>query len=84
VNVLAVLRRPLLGHRRFDAFVVRPFRRLCVSGCAFPKHTKRVHAAVTGPKALVWGDGSQIDFYDQPRAVGFAVDAVRDWFERTL
>jgi uncharacterized protein len=53
-------------------------------GCAFPEHTKRVHAAVTGPKALVWGDGSQIDFYDQPRAVGFAVDAVRDWFERTL
>jgi uncharacterized protein len=53
-------------------------------GCAFPEHAKQVHAAVTGPKALVWGDGSQIDFYDEPRAVGFAVDAVRDWFERTL
>jgi fermentation-respiration switch protein FrsA (DUF1100 family) len=52
--------------------------------CAFLEHAKWVHSAVTGPKALVWGDGSQIDFYDQPRAVGFAVDAVRDWFERTL
>jgi fermentation-respiration switch protein FrsA (DUF1100 family) len=53
-------------------------------GCVFPEHVKQVHAAVTGPKALVWGDGGQIDFYDQPGAVDFAVDAVRDWFDRTL
>jgi fermentation-respiration switch protein FrsA (DUF1100 family) len=53
-------------------------------GCVFPEHAKRVHAAVTGEKALVWGEGNQIDFYDQPRAVGFAVDAIGDWFGRTL
>jgi fermentation-respiration switch protein FrsA (DUF1100 family) len=53
-------------------------------GCAFPEHVKRMYAAVGGPKELVWGEGSQIDFYDQPPNVDFAVNAVRDWFERTL
>jgi uncharacterized protein len=53
-------------------------------GCAFPEHARHVHAALTGPKSLVWGEGSQIDYYDQPHAVDFAVDAVCTWFERTL
>jgi fermentation-respiration switch protein FrsA (DUF1100 family) len=42
-------------------------------GCAFPEHAKRVYANVRGPKELAWGEGSQIDFYDQPDAVQFAV-----------
>jgi uncharacterized protein len=53
-------------------------------GCAFPEHVKRIHAAVTGPTTLVWGEGTQTDYYDQAPAVEFAVTAVRDWFERTL
>jgi len=53
-------------------------------GCVFPDQVKGLHAALRGSKALVWGDGSQIDFYDQPKAVDFAVAAVQDWFERTL
>ena len=53
-------------------------------GCAFPEHVKRVHAHVAGPKELVWGQGDQIDFYDRMPAVTFAVNAVHDWFTRTL
>jgi len=53
-------------------------------GCAFPEHVKRVHAQVAGPAQLAWGEGSQIDFYDQAPAVTFAVQAVHDWFTQTL
>jgi fermentation-respiration switch protein FrsA (DUF1100 family) len=53
-------------------------------GCVFPENVRRVYAAIQGQKQLVWGEGSQIDFYDQAPAVDFAVNAVRDWFERTL
>jgi uncharacterized protein len=53
-------------------------------GCAFPEHVKRVYERVKGQKELAWGEGSQIDFYDQPRAVDFALNAVGQWFDRTL
>jgi fermentation-respiration switch protein FrsA (DUF1100 family) len=53
-------------------------------GCAFPDHITRVHAQIAGPKQLTWGEGGQIDFYDQAPAVTFAVEAVDDWFIRTL
>jgi dienelactone hydrolase len=53
-------------------------------GCAFPEHVKQIHAAVTGPKTLVWGEGTQTDYYDHAVAVEFAVTAVREWFGRTL
>jgi uncharacterized protein len=53
-------------------------------GCAFPDHVRRVHARVKGPKELVWSEGTQIDFYDQPRQVDGAVQAVTRWFARTL
>jgi uncharacterized protein len=39
---------------------------------------------VRGPKHLVWEDGSQIDFYDQPRQVDAAINAVTNWFAQTL
>lgn len=53
-------------------------------GCAFPDHVRQVHARVKGPKALVWSEGTQIDFYDQPAQVGTAVRAVTQWFAETL
>jgi uncharacterized protein len=53
-------------------------------GCAFPEHVRDVHARVRGPKELVWSEGSQIDFYDQPAQVNVAVNAVTRWFEQTL
>jgi fermentation-respiration switch protein FrsA (DUF1100 family) len=53
-------------------------------GCVFPDHVRSIHARVRGPKHLVWQEGSQIDFYDQPRQVDVAVNAVTRWFEGTL
>ena len=53
-------------------------------GCVFPEHVRRVHSRVSGPKALAWEDGSQIDFYDQPRQVTAAMAAITSWFDRTL
>jgi hypothetical protein len=37
-----------------------------------------------GPKRLVWTEGSQIDFYDQPPQVGAALEAAKAWFDETL
>jgi uncharacterized protein len=53
-------------------------------GCAFPEHVRAVHARLRGPKRLVWQEGSQIDFYDQPVQVGAALEAVKAWFDETL
>ena len=53
-------------------------------GCVFPDHVHQVHAALTGPKELVWARGNQIDFYDQPEQVDAAVQAATGWFDRTL
>jgi hypothetical protein len=52
--------------------------------CVFPEHVRQVHARLKGPKELVWGKGTQIDYYDQPAFVGTAVAATLDWFENTL
>lgn len=51
---------------------------------AFPPHLKQVHARVNGPKKLVWAPGTQIDFYDQPDAVGAAIATATEWFDETL
>jgi len=53
-------------------------------GCVFPGNVRNVHAQLSGPKRLVWAEGNQIDFYDQPVQVGKAVDEVCDWFKKTL
>jgi hypothetical protein len=53
-------------------------------GCVFPDHVKAIHAKLRGEKELVWSDGSQIDFYDQPGPVSKAITAAHAWFGRTL
>ena len=53
-------------------------------GCVFPEHVRQVHAQLSGPKELVWVQGNQIDFYDQPEEVDTAVRAANGWFDRTL
>ena len=45
-------------------------------GCVFPDNVRDLAARVRGPVEVVWGDGTQTDFYDQPEQVAFAVDAV--------
>jgi hypothetical protein len=37
-----------------------------------------------GPKRLEWGDGDQIDFYDQPAQVDRSVGAIDAWFKMHL
>jgi uncharacterized protein len=44
-------------------------------GCVFPDNVRSVHARLRGPKQLVWTEGGQTDFYDQPAQVEFAVNA---------
>ena len=45
-------------------------------GCVFPDTVRDLAARVRGPVEVVWGNGTQTDFYDQPEQVAFAVDAV--------
>jgi fermentation-respiration switch protein FrsA (DUF1100 family) len=52
--------------------------------CALPDNARRVYEAWTGPKQLDWGDGDQIDFYDQPEQVDRSVAAIDDWFKKHL
>lgn len=52
--------------------------------CALPDNVRRVYGALRGPKQLVWGSGSQIDYYDQPNAMQFALDAAHAHFQKTL
>jgi fermentation-respiration switch protein FrsA (DUF1100 family) len=44
-------------------------------GCVLPENARAVHAQLRGPKRLVWADGGQTDFYDQPAQVSGAVEA---------
>ena len=53
-------------------------------GCAFPDHVRDLHTRLRGPKRLVWAEGNQIDFYDQPAQVSRAVEAAKSWFDETL
>jgi uncharacterized protein len=53
-------------------------------GCVFPDNIERLRGRLRGPVDVVWGEGSQIDFYDQPEQVDFAVDAVDAHFAKTL
>ena len=53
-------------------------------GCVFPDHVKAIHAGLRGPKRLVWAEGGQSDFYDQPAQVDRAIEAVDQHFRQTL
>jgi uncharacterized protein len=52
--------------------------------CVLPGNVKAVADRLAGPKQVVWADGAQTDFYDQPAQVSLAVDAVDEHFRRTL
>ena len=44
-------------------------------GCVFPENVRLVHNKLRGPSQLVWGSGTQTDYYDQPQQVDLAVNA---------
>jgi fermentation-respiration switch protein FrsA (DUF1100 family) len=52
--------------------------------CVLPDNAKAVSDRVTGPRELVWAEGTQTDFYDQPAQVELAVDAADRHFRETL
>ncbi|MFD7472229.1 alpha/beta hydrolase [Streptomyces sp. NPDC059837] len=51
---------------------------------AIPDGARRFHAGLAGPRAFLWTEGDQFDFYDQPRQVGLAAGAAAEHFARTL
>ncbi|MBC8119599.1 MAG: alpha/beta hydrolase [Burkholderiaceae bacterium] len=53
-------------------------------GCVFPDHVRQIHSRLKGEKRLVWLEGGQVDFYDQPDLVEAAMAEVGPWFARTL
>ena len=53
-------------------------------GCVFPDNLRAVHERVRGPKRLVWSEGTQTDFYDQPAQVDVSIDAVDTFLEGRL
>lgn len=52
--------------------------------CVLPDNARKVYADLAGPKQLVWSEGQQIDFYDQPEQVATAVDAADQHFRTSL
>jgi uncharacterized protein len=52
--------------------------------CVLPGNVKAVADRLAGPKEVLWANGSQTDFYDQPAQVRLAVNAVDEHFRRTL
>ena len=50
-----------------------------------PPLARKFYAAVGAPRSELWLQSQgQIDFYDDPRLIGPAADAIADWFKRTL
>ena len=54
------------------------------SGCVFPSHIEALRGRLRGPAEVAWGEGTQIDFYDQPAQVSFAVEALDAHLTTTL
>lgn len=74
---------------QFDAIspaprITVPYLAVHSDQSALPDNLRRFHAAVAGPKTLVWTEGEQTQFYDLDPYVGRAVDAVAGHFRRTL
>jgi fermentation-respiration switch protein FrsA (DUF1100 family) len=53
-------------------------------GCALPDNARSVYARLAGKKKLAWLDGTQTDYYDQPKQVQAALEHASAWFEETL
>lgn len=51
---------------------------------AVPDGTEQFFQALPGRKDIVWAEGEQFDFYDQPAQVNVAIDVVHTHFRRTL
>ena len=70
VDLLVPVRRPAGADQ-----VATPALFIHSDGCVFPDNVRSVHDRLRGPKRLVWSDGTQTDYYDQPAQVRTAVAA---------
>jgi fermentation-respiration switch protein FrsA (DUF1100 family) len=68
---------------RAAARVATPTLLVHSDGCVFPENARAVHAQLRGPKHLVWAEGGQTDFYDQPMEVELALNAVDTYLKGT-
>jgi fermentation-respiration switch protein FrsA (DUF1100 family) len=50
----------------------------------FPDHIRTVAGGMRAGVKQFWTEGDQIQFYDQPKQVTFALDALTPWFVQTL
>lgn len=62
----------------------RGFAALAFDFAALPEGTAAFAAGVAGLGRLSWHEGQQLDVYDQPAQVDFAVSAMADHFAETL
>jgi uncharacterized protein len=53
-------------------------------GCVFPENIGVLRKRLAGPVEVAWGEGGQIDFYDQPAQVAFAMAAIDAHFGKYL
>jgi fermentation-respiration switch protein FrsA (DUF1100 family) len=52
--------------------------------CVFPDSIERLRRDLRGPVDVAWGDGTQMDYYDRPEQIAFAVEAMDAHFAKTL
>ncbi len=68
----------------FAPAVRQPVRIIHSHDAAIPEGTEAFAADLAGTCRLTWYEGQQLDFYDQPAQVDFAVSAMADHFTETL
>lgn len=64
--------------------VTQPVRMVHSRDGAVPDGAQAFADRLAGPSELIWTEGSQLDFYDQPDQVHFAVAQMADHFRTTL
>jgi fermentation-respiration switch protein FrsA (DUF1100 family) len=52
--------------------------------CVLPDNVRSLADRLAGPTELVWAEGGQTDFYDQPDQVALAIDAADAHFRKDL
>ena len=64
--------------------ITQPVRIVHSRDGAVPDGAQAFADRLAGPSELIWTDGGQLDFYDQPQQVNFAVAQMADHFRATL
>jgi fermentation-respiration switch protein FrsA (DUF1100 family) len=64
--------------------ITQPVRIVHSRDGAVPDGAQAFADRLAGPSELIWTNGGQLDFYDQPQQVNFAVAQMADHFRATL